>query len=212
MGQYGFYIAGGLVVLVIVILLLRPLFRRSSTAAAATSNTSWQRSTTPAPAPTADANPTAATEEVIPPEDDAEDDDDPSLEQLTADADKLMVDREYSDAVDAYDSAIEKARADIGPDDQRLADLLIKRGNADRGANGADYDADEDTPWEYQEALAITERTHGPNSEHNLPALKELIAFYDHVGLHDKANTLIYRVRDIEAAKEAATPKPDSTV
>jgi hypothetical protein len=203
----GFYIAAGLVVLVIVILLLRPLFRKSSNAAVS-SNTSW-RTTAPtvsAPAAEATEEPPASDE----PEEEVEDDSE-SLAQLTADADKLLADREYGEAVDAYDAAIEKAREELGPDDLRLAELLVKRGTADRGSNGESYD-EESVPDEYQEALAITERHHGPMSEHVLPILRELIAFYDHVGLHDKANSLLFRHRDIESAVAAKNAQSgDST-
>ena len=202
------YIAGGLVVLVIVILLLRPLFRRNSTGGVAASNTSWQ--TTPASAPGADGQERTSVDEPAPVEEEADEDDDPSLAQLTADADKLLVDREYGDAVDAYDTAIEKAREDLGPDDLRLADLLVKRGQADRGYSGEEYDSDS-IPDEYLEALAITERHYGPMSEQALPILRELIAFYDHVGLHDKANSLLFRTRDIESALAAAKAASQSS-
>jgi tetratricopeptide (TPR) repeat protein len=122
-----------------------------------------------------------------------------TAEQLLVEATELYKEFNYDEARDMFDEALEQAEETHGFDDPLVAQILMGRGEADWACDGEDYD--EDTrPTEFLAALSILEKQHGPSSAELLPALQKLVAFYDFIGRHDKAERMLYRMEKIQHA------------
>lgn len=134
--------------------------------------------------------------------------------EFAKDGDKEMTENHNAGAaVDAYWSGLESACEKHGNDSLPAADLWFKYGQAVQARDDDDDDEEASTPDSYMRALAIVQQHLGPYSERLIPVLYHLISFYDQVGLYNKADGYIRRLRTIarhkaqeQASHPAATP------
>jgi tetratricopeptide (TPR) repeat protein len=130
--------------------------------------------------------------------------------EFAKDGDKEMTENhDAGAAVDAYWSGLESACEKHGNDSLVAADLWFKYGQAVQARDDNDDDEEASTPDSYMRALAIVQQHLGPYSERLIPVLYHLISFYDQVGLYNKADGYIRRLRTIarhKAQEQAAHP------
>lgn len=121
-------------------------------------------------------------------------------EPLCEEADAHMARFEYDEAIEAYESVLEKVRESYGRDSMILVPILVGLGKAyqdrdDESDNDERYNDPDDY---YLRALAIIEREAGPFDARLTPIIIRLVSFYDEIGEHHKAETMIRRLDAIE--------------
>lgn len=116
------------------------------------------------------------------------------------DADAHMLRFEYDDAIEAYESTLEQARESHGRDSLVLVPILMGLGKAYQ-----DRDDDEDSDCRdnypdnfYLRALAIVEQKRGAFAGQLIPIMVRLVSYYDEIGEHNKAESMIRRIDSIE--------------
>jgi hypothetical protein len=125
-------------------------------------------------------------------------------QQLVEEADKHMAAFEYDDAINSYDSAIDKLREEKGRDAIELADVNIKLGRAYQARDDGEDDDDYFT-GNYARALALMEQNWGPFDTRLVPVLQLLIAAEDQNGKQSEAEGLLSRLESIALAQHDTT-------
>jgi len=145
-----------------------------------------------------------SSSEFVKPEGLEEDDDsfETMLETIKT-GDEQMANREFRDAEETYEGALETAFDFYGALSPSVLPLVLKIGEAQL-ADCKDEDHFSDLTRTWQRALAIAQLKYGPESQELIPIISKLIAVYDLQGAHMLSGEMLQRLQVLNEVKADA--------
>lgn len=121
-------------------------------------------------------------------------------EQQRESGDAHMLRFEYDEAIEAYEATLEQARESHGRDSLALVPILVSLGKAYQDRDDEEEaDCRDNYPDNfYLRALAIVEQKRGAFDGQLIPIMVRLVSYYDEIGEHNKAESMIRRIDGIE--------------